>query len=110
MKNIFRNLDDLVYRLQLEDDTGNEFLLSDFSDFTIELFTDDINSAVMIDSSYIDPEDNLLRVPANVIAPLHDGIIRLKLHTAISDPEFPDNQFDQTNITDTCYFIKDYTK
>lgn len=46
MKDIIRNVDDLIYRLQIEDDSGTEILLSDFSDFTVSLFTNDITNSV----------------------------------------------------------------
>jgi len=63
MKNVIRGIDDLIYTLQIEDDSGTEVLLSDFDDFTISLFTADITSAIDV-TEYIDSAENLLRVPS----------------------------------------------
>ena len=108
MKDIIRNVDDLIYRLQIEDDSGTEVLLSDFDDFTVSLFTADITNAVDV-TEYINTEDNLLRVPSQQLTNLVDGIIRMKVTVALADSEFPDSTFDQSQITDTCYFLKTYT-
>lgn len=108
MKDIIRNVDDLIYRLQIEDDSGTEVLLSDFDDFTVSLFTADITNAVDV-TEYINTEDNLLRVPSQSLQSIADGIIRMKVTVAMTDPEFPDSTFDQSRITDTCYFLKTYT-
>ena len=93
MKNIIRGLDDLVYRLQIERADGAEFLLSDFAAFDIAVFTDDCATCYIVESEYIDAEDNLIRVPANKIEILNDGIIRLQLLTATDDLNFPDGDY-----------------
>ena len=108
MKNVIRGIDDLIYTLQIEDDSGTEVLLSDFDDFTISLFTADITSAIDV-TEYLDSEENLLRVPSQQLTNLVDGIIRMKVTVALADSEFPDQTFDQSRITDTCYFLKTYT-
>ena len=108
MKNVIRGIDDLIYTLQIEDDSGTEVLLSDFDDFTISLFTADITSAIDV-TEYIDSEENLLRVPSQQLTNLVDGIVRMKVTVAMTDSEFPDSTFDQSRITDTCYFLKTYT-
>lgn len=107
MKTIIKGHDDLIYRLQLEDTSGTETMLSDFDSFKVEIFTDNINTAVNV-SQYIDGE-NLLRVPAQSLTTLADGIVRLKVSVSMTDTEFPDESFDQSRITDTCYFLKTYT-
>lgn len=108
MKNVIRGIDDLIYTLQIEDDSGTEVLLSDFDDFTISLFTADITSAIDV-TEYLDSEENLLRVPSQQLTNLVDGIVRMKVTVALADSEFPDQTFDQSRITDTCYFLKTYT-
>ena len=109
MKDIIRNVDDLIYRLQIEDDSGTEILLSDFSDFTVSLFTNDITNSVDV-TQYINSEDNLLKVPSQSLQSIADGIIRMKVTVALADSEFPDSTFDQSQITDTCYFLKTYSE
>ena len=111
MKNIIRGLDDLVYRLQIERADGTEFLLSDFAAFDIAVFTDDCATCYIVESEYIDADENLVRIPADKIASagLADGIVRLQLLTSVSDSSFPDSQYDQTNTVDTCYFLKTIT-
>lgn len=108
MKNVIRGVDDLIYTLQIEDDSGTEVLLSDFDNFSVSLFTADITNAVDV-TEYINTEDNLLRVPSQQLTNLVDGIIRMKVTVALADSEFPDQTFDQSRITDTCYFLKTYT-
>lgn len=108
MKNITKGIDDLIYRLQIQDDSGTEILLSDFNDFTVSVFTADITSAIDV-TEYIDSAENLLRVPSQELSELADGIIRMKVTVAMIDSEFPDSTFDQSRITDTCYFLKTYT-
>ena len=109
MKNVIRGVDDLIYRLQIEDDSGTEVLLSDFIDFSVFIFTADIDTAIDV-TDYINTEDNLLRVPAQSLVVLPDGIIRMIVTVAMNDSEFPDSTFDQSQITDTCYFLKTYTE
>ena len=109
MKDIIRNVDDLIYRLQIEDDSGTEILLSDFSDFTVSLFTNDITNSVDV-TQYINSEENLLKVPSQSLQSIADGIIRMKVTVAMNDSEFPDSTFDQSQITDTCYFLKTYSE
>ena len=107
MKNVIRGLDDLVYRLQIERADGTEFLLSDFAAFDIAVFTDDCATCYIIESEYIDADENLIRVPANKIENLlNDGIIRLQLLTATDDLNFPDGDYSQTNIVNTNYYLK----
>jgi hypothetical protein len=106
MKTILKGHDDLIYRLQLEDNSGTEVVISDFDSFKVEIFTDNINTAVNV-SQYIDKE-NLLRVPAQSLTTLSDGIVRMKVSVSMTDSEFPDQTFDQSRITDTCYFLKTY--
>ena len=77
MKTIIKGSDDLIYRLQLEDRSGTETLITDFHSFTVEIFTDDITNSVNV-SEYIDSE-NLLRVPAQSLTTLADGIVRMKV-------------------------------
>lgn len=93
MKNVIRGLDDLVYRLQIERADGTEFLLTDFAAFDIAVFTDDCATCYIIESEYIDAAENLIRVPANKIEILNDGIIRLQLLTATDDLNFPDGDY-----------------
>ncbi len=105
MKTIKRNHDDLIFRVQITDDDDNEYLLSDFDEFAVNVFTDDIDSAVNVDNTFID-SDNLIRIPANLLADLHDGIIRLQVMTALTDAFYPDGQLNESCVTDTCYFLK----
>ena len=111
MKTVIRGIDDIVYRLQLQKEDGTEFLLSDFDDFEIAVFTDDMTRNYIVENEYIDADDNIVRIPANKIADvLNDGIIRLHVLTAISDEKFPDGKYSQTNIVDTNYFLKTVTE
>ena len=108
MKTIIKGVDDLIYRLELCDSSGTETLFADFDSFKVEIFTSDINNSVNV-SEYIDSLENLLRVPAETLTTLADGIVRMKVSVSLIDTEFPDQTFDQSRITDTCYFIKTYT-
>ncbi len=108
MQIIQRNYDDIIYRLEITDEDGHECLLSDFSEFTVSIFTSDTAVAYQVPSEYIDTSENLIRVPSSALANLKDGILRLILHTAFSDSLFPDDKFDQRNTVDTCYFLKTY--
>ena len=111
MKNIIRGLDDIVYRLQIEKSDGTEYLLSDFDSFDIAVFTSDCADNYMVESQYIDTDENLVRIPADKIASsgLADGIIRLQLLTSVIDSSFDDGSYNQTNTVDTCYFLKTIT-
>lgn len=114
MKTIIRGIDDIVYRLQIEREDGTEFLLSDFDDFEISVFTSDAATCYVVEPEFIDADDNLIRIPADrlllnntaVRAYLQDGIIRLQVLTSIADSKFPDGVYTQTNIVNTCYFLK----
>ncbi len=72
------------------------------------VFTDDIATCYNVESEYIDTDDNLVKIPAEKIASagLADGIIRLQVLTSIEDDKFPDGEYNQTNIVDTCYYLK----
>ena len=107
MKTIIKGHDDLIYRLELCDSSGTETLFADFDSFKVEIFTSDINTAVNV-SQYIDSLENLLRVPAETLTTLSDGIIRMKVSVSLIDTEFPDESFDQSRITDTCFYLKTY--
>lgn len=111
MKNIIRGLDDIVYRLQIEKSDGTEYLLSDFDSFDIAVFTSDYADNYIVESQYIDADENLVRIPADKIASsgLADGIIRLQLLTSVIDSSFDDGAYNQTNTVDTCYFLKTIT-
>jgi hypothetical protein len=111
MKNIIRGLDDIVYRLQIEKSDGTEYLLSDFDSFDIAVFTSDCADNYIVESQYIDADENLVRIPADKIASsgLADGIIRLQLLTSVIDSSFDDGSYNQTNTVDTCYFLKTIT-
>lgn len=108
MQIIQRNYDDIIYRLEITDEDGHECLLSDFSLFDISIFTSDTASAYTVPDSDIDTSENLIRVPSSALTNLDDGIIRLILRTAYTDSQFPDDNFDQRNVVDTCYFLKTY--
>ena len=108
MKTVIRGVDDIVYRFQIERQDGTEFLLSDFDDFEISVFTSDIATCYNVESEYIDTDENLVKIPAEKIASagLADGIIRLQILTSLFDDKFPDGEYNQTNTVDTCYFLK----
>lgn len=114
MKTVIRGIDDIVYRLQIERADGTEFLLSDFDDFEISVFTTDAATCYVVEPEFIDPDDNLVRIPADrlllnngaVRSYLQDGIIRLQIITSLTDDKFPDGEYTQTNIVSTCYFLK----
>ena len=106
MKTIIKGHDDLIYRLELCDSSGTETIISDFDSFKVEIFTSDINTAVNV-TQYIS-EENLLRVPAQSLTTLADGIIRMKVSVSLIDTEFPDESFDQSRVTDTCFYLKTY--
>ena len=107
MKTIIKGHADLIYRLELCDSSGTETLFADFDGFKVEIFTSDINNSVNV-SEYINSTENLLRVPAQSLTTLADGIVRLKVSESMTDTEFPDQSFDQSRITDTCYYLKTY--
>lgn len=52
----------------------------------------------------------MLKVPSQSLQSIADGIIRMKVTVALADSEFPDSTFDQSQITDTCYFLKTYSE
>ena len=106
MKTIIRCADDIVYRLQIEREDGTEFLLSDFDDFEISVFTSDAATCYVVEQEFIDADDNLIRIPSDRLSALQDGIIRLQVLTSIADSKFPDGVYTQTNIVNTCYFLK----
>lgn len=106
MKTVIRGLDDIVYRLQIERADGTEFLLSDFDDFEISVFTSDISTCYVVEPEFIDADDNLIRIPSDRLSALQDGIIRLQVLTSIADSKFPDGVYSQTNIVNTCYYLK----
>lgn len=106
MKTIIKGHDDLIYILELCDSSGTETMISDFDSFKVEIFTSDINTAVNV-TQYIS-EENLLRVPAQSLTTLADGIVRMKVSVSMADTEFPDESFDQSRLTDTCYYLKTY--
>ena len=105
MKTVIRGVDDIVYRLQIERSDGTEFLLSDFDDFEISVFTSDTATCYVVDLVRI-PADRLLLNNSAVRAYLQDGIIRLQVLTSIVDDKFPDGAYTQTNIVNTCYYLK----
>ncbi len=117
MKTIIRGIDDIVYRLQIERSDGSEFLLSDFDDFEIAVFTSDAATCYVVESEYIDADDNLVRIPAEklllnnsaVRAYLQDGIVRLQILTSLTDSRFPDGSYTQTNIVNTNNYLKTIT-
>ena len=114
MKTVIRGVDDLVYRLQIERADGTEFLLSDFDSFEVAVFTTDAATCYIVESEFIDADDNLIRVPADrlllnngaVRSYLQDGIIRLIITTELTDAKFPDRTNTETNIVSTNYFLK----
>lgn len=114
MKTVIRGLDDIVYRLQIQRQDGTEFLLSDFDTFDVAIFTTDAASCYIVEPEFIDADDNLIRIPADrlllnngAVRPyLQDGIIRLQILTSLFDDKFPDGEYNQTNIVDTCYYLK----
>ena len=114
MKTVIRGVDDLVYRLQIERADGTEFLLSDFDSFEVAVFTTDAATCYIVESEFIDADDNLVRIPADrlllnnsaVRAYLQDGIIRLQVLTSIVDDKFPDGENTESNIVATNYFLK----
>lgn len=106
MKTIIRGIDDIVYRLQIEREDCTEFLLSDFDDFEISVFTDDAATCYVVEQEFIDADDNLIRIPSDRLSALQDGIVRLQVLTSISDAKFPDGVYNQTNVANTCYFLK----
>ena len=119
MKTIIRGQDDIVYRLQIEKQDGTEFLLSDFDDFEIAVFTSDLATNYIVESEFIDADDNLIRIPAEKIATLddgvirsylQDGIVRLQITTSLVDSKFPDGNYSQTNIVNTNYYLKTVTE
>ena len=96
MKTVIRGVDDIVYRFQIERQDGTEFLLSDFDDFEISVFTSDIATCYNVESEYIDTDENLVKIPAEKIASAGLAF----------DDKFPDGEYNQTNTVDTCYFLK----
>lgn len=114
MKTVIRGIDDLVYRLQIERADGSEFLLSDFDSFEVAVFTSDAATCYVVESQYIDADDNLIRIPAEklllnnsaVRAYLQDGIVRLIITTELTDAKFPDGANTETNIVETNYYLK----
>lgn len=88
--------------------------MSDFDDFEISVFTTDAATCYVVEPEFIDADDNLVRIPADrlmlnnsaVRAYLQDGIIRLQVLTSIVDDKFPDGAYTQTNIVNTCYYLK----
>lgn len=114
MKNIIRGVDDIVYRLQIERADGTEFLLSDFDSFEVAVFTTDAATCYVVESQFIDADDNLIRIPADrlllnnatVRSYLQDGIIRLIITTELTDAKFPDGTNTETNIVSTNYYLK----
>lgn len=108
MKNIIRGKDDLLYRLQIDGPGKTEYLLSDFDNIRVDVFTLDENSYCTLDSSYIDTQNNLLRVPASALTDatkFPDGVVRLRLFLGITDSVFPDSVNDQSATVETCYFL-----
>lgn len=67
MQNILRNVDDVIYRLdilaardndcdtfhRLTDDDYDSYLISDFQDIQVKVYTRDINKSFVIDKSQI---------------------------------------------------------
>lgn len=105
MKYVIKDIDDVVYRLQIESDDG-EFAIQDFKKFVIQLYTRKENDYYTVADSEIDKENNLIHIPASNISHLKDGIIRLKIYTAIEDKGLIDGQYDETHTTETCYYLK----
>jgi hypothetical protein len=114
MKTVIRGIDDLVYRLQIERADETEFLLSDFDSFEVAVFTSDASTCYVVESEFIDPDDNLIRIPADrlllnngaVRSYLQDGIVRLIITTELIDDKFPDGTNTETNIVATNYYLK----
>lgn len=106
MKIKIRGIDDVVYRLQIQNADGSEFLLTDFDDFDVKVFTDDTSNFYDVEPECFDVDDNLIRIPADKLLSLHDGILRLILTTELHDEHFPDSTNTETNIIATDYFLK----
>lgn len=50
MKTVIRGLDDIVYRLQIERDDGTEYLITDFDEIDIAVFTSDMTTNYIVES------------------------------------------------------------
>lgn len=106
MKYVKKGFDDIVYRIEIKSDDG-EFAIQDFKKFEIQVYTRKENDYYTVADSEIDKENNLIHIPASKISHLKDGIIRLKILTGIEDKGMiDDGRYDETNTTETCYYLK----
>ena len=108
MKNIIRGRDDLLYRVQVDGPHQTEYLLADFDNVRVDVFTLDPDKYYTLDSALIDVQNNLLRVPASSLSDstkFPDGNVRLRLFFGITDTVFPDQTNDQSATVETCYYL-----
>lgn len=108
MKTIYKGQDDLWWNVDVSGADGRKYLPTDLAVFDVRIFTTDLGKALEYGAS--DCGEGLLRVPAEDLARLGDGPLRMKFLLGVSDSAWRDGKFDSTAVRNTGYFLKTPTE
>lgn len=105
MKTILRNVDDLFYSIEIADESGQRAMAYDFPEFEIHCFVLGHKACVKLTKEDIGV-DNSIRIPADKLAFLPEGELKLRFIIGTDDPGYPDGTYTQTFVKDSGYYLK----
>lgn len=87
---------DVIFEISVDDNIDS---------FTLTFYTTTPTSGVVREMTDI-KEGNLIKINASELATLDNGLLKCMAHTQTEDSDFNDDEYDEIEIIDTDFYIK----